>query len=84
MTKLKLGPLPEDKPVKVTVELPAPLHRDLTAYAQVLDRESGQPAAVRIVPRGSTSQNWESNETTRGLKLVRCQLPSDFPTIHKK
>ena len=24
MTKLKLGPLPDDKPVKVTVELPAP------------------------------------------------------------
>jgi hypothetical protein len=29
MTKLKLGPLIEDKPVKVTVELPGPLHRDL-------------------------------------------------------
>ena len=33
MTKLRLGPLPDDKPVKVTVELPAPLHRDLVAYA---------------------------------------------------
>lgn len=42
MTKLKLGPLPDDKPVKVTVELPAPLHRDLVAYAEVLGRESGQ------------------------------------------
>ena len=31
MTKLKLGPLPDDKPVKVTVELPASLHRDLVA-----------------------------------------------------
>ncbi|MGG4602980.1 DUF2274 domain-containing protein, partial [Alcaligenaceae bacterium Me47] len=29
MTKLKLGPLVEDKPVKVTVELPGTLHRDL-------------------------------------------------------
>jgi len=45
MTKLKLGAIPDDKPVKVTVELPAPLHRDLVAYAQVLARESGQPAA---------------------------------------
>lgn len=45
MTKLKLGPLPDDKPVKVTVELPAPLHRDLVAYAEVLARESGQPVA---------------------------------------
>ncbi len=42
MTKLKLGLIAEDKPVKVTVELPAALHRDLTAYAQVLSRESGQ------------------------------------------
>ena len=45
MTKLKLGPLPDDKPVKVTVELPAPLHRDFCAYAEVLARQSGQPAA---------------------------------------
>ena len=43
MTKLKLGPLPDDKPVKVTVELPAPLHRDLTAYAEVLARETSKP-----------------------------------------
>lgn len=45
MTKLKLGPIADDKPVKVTLELPAKLHRDLTAYAEVLARESGQPAA---------------------------------------
>ncbi len=37
MTKLKLGPLADDKPVKVTVELPAQLHRDLTAYAAYLN-----------------------------------------------
>ena len=45
MTKLKLGALPDDKPVKVTVELPAPLHRDLVAYAEILTRESGEPVA---------------------------------------
>jgi len=45
MTKLKLGPLPDDKPVKVTVELPAPLHGDLVAYAEVLTHETGQPIA---------------------------------------
>ncbi len=33
MTKLKLGPLPDDKPVKVTLELPATLNRDLIDYA---------------------------------------------------
>jgi len=45
MMKLKLGPIADDKPVKVTVELPAPLHRDLVAYAEILARETGQPAA---------------------------------------
>lgn len=53
MTKLKLGPLADDKPVKVTVELPATVHRDLIAYAEVLGRTSRQPApdpAKLIVP----------------------------------
>ena len=51
MTKLRLGPLPDDKPVKVTVELPATLNRDLVAYAEVLACQSGQPAAdpVRLI-----------------------------------
>ena len=42
MTKLKLGPLEDDKPVRLTVELSAATHRDLVAYAQVLTRETGQ------------------------------------------
>lgn len=42
MTKLRLGPLADDKPVKVTIELPAAVHRDLAAYAEVLGRETGQ------------------------------------------
>ncbi|SFB97889.1 DUF2274 domain-containing protein [Salipiger profundus] len=51
MSKLKLGPLPDDKPVKVTVDLPASVHRDLVAYAEVLGRETGQPVAdpVRLI-----------------------------------
>jgi hypothetical protein len=45
MTKLKLGAIVDDKPIKVTVELPAPVHRDLVAYAEVLARETGQSVA---------------------------------------
>ena len=45
MTKLKLGPITDDKPVKVTVELPPSLHRDLIAYAEILSRETGQAVA---------------------------------------
>lgn len=42
MTKLKLGSIPDDKPVKVALELPADIHRDLTAYAEALAHETGQ------------------------------------------
>jgi hypothetical protein len=45
MVKLKLGPLADEKPVKLTVELPAPLHRELAAYAAILAQEHGQPRA---------------------------------------
>ena len=41
MTKLKLGPLVDDRPVKLTVELPAAVHRDLAAYAAALAAETG-------------------------------------------
>jgi hypothetical protein len=41
--KLKIGTLPDDKPVKITLELPASVHRDLVAYAKGLASESGEP-----------------------------------------
>jgi len=42
MTKLKLGPIPDDRPVKLAVEVPAELHRNLIAYGEILGREAGQ------------------------------------------
>jgi hypothetical protein len=45
--------LPDDKPIKVTVELPTQVHRDLVAYGKVLKPQTGQiiadPAKL-IVP----------------------------------
>jgi hypothetical protein len=32
--KLKLSAIPDDKPVKLALELPAAVHRDLVAYAE--------------------------------------------------
>jgi len=40
MTKLKLSTVENEKPVRLTVSLPAALHRDLVAYAEILSRES--------------------------------------------
>jgi hypothetical protein len=45
MTKLKIGTLPDERPVKVSLELSASVHRDLVAYAAALARETGQPVS---------------------------------------
>ena len=45
MAKLKLDAIPDDKPVKLTIEIPAAVHRDLVAYAAALGRETGQPVS---------------------------------------
>ena len=42
--KLKLSSVPDDKPVKLTVELPPDVHRDLLDYAAVMARETGKAA----------------------------------------
>lgn len=41
MTKLKLSAVPDNRPVKITVELPAAVHRDLVAYAEILAGVAG-------------------------------------------
>jgi hypothetical protein len=45
MAKLKLSAIADDKPVRISTELPATVHRDLLVYAEVLARETGQPIA---------------------------------------
>ncbi|MGL3104737.1 DUF2274 domain-containing protein [Bradyrhizobium sp. BR 1432] len=42
MTKLRIGTLPDDKPVRIAIDLPAAVHRDLISYAEILSRETGQ------------------------------------------
>ncbi|MDG2522889.1 DUF2274 domain-containing protein [Caulobacter segnis] len=52
MAKLKLSNILDDSPVKLTVELPADVSRDLSVYAELVSRESGravEPAKL-IVP----------------------------------
>jgi hypothetical protein len=42
MAKLKICAIEDDKPVTLTLKLPAGIHRDLIAYAEVMKREGGQ------------------------------------------
>ena len=48
MAKLKLGAIEDEKPVRLTVEPPAAVHRDLVAYVQTLGRETGQSAVEPV------------------------------------
>ena len=73
MIKLKLGPIPDDKPVKLTVEVPAELYRDLIAYGEILGREAGQgpiEPKMLIVPMLE-----RFIATDRGFAKARRSLP---------
>jgi len=48
MAKLKIAALNDEKPIRVTIELRATVHRDLVAYAEILSRQCGQPVSDPI------------------------------------
>jgi hypothetical protein len=50
MSKLKLSTVPDDTPVKLTIELPANIHRDLIAYGDALAQDGGKAIEpVRLI-----------------------------------
>ena len=50
MAKLRLGPIPDDKPVTRTVKLTAALDSDLRAYAEIYATSFGAVAVERLIP----------------------------------
>lgn len=52
MSKLKLSAIEDDKPVRLTVELPATVHRDLAVYAEALGQGAGKAAVepAKLIP----------------------------------
>ena len=52
MSKLKLSTVPDDKPVKIAIDLPAAIHRDLALYAELLAKETSQAVVepAKLIP----------------------------------
>lgn len=52
MTRLKLSDIADEKPVRLTIELSARLHRELLAYAAAVNggAAAGAPAVERLIP----------------------------------
>ena len=52
MSKLKLTAIEDDKPVKLTIELPATVHRDLAVYAEGLGQGAGKATVdpAKLIP----------------------------------
>lgn len=51
MSKLKLSAIEDDKPVRLTIDLPAAIHRDLAVYAEAL-AQGGSKAVepAKLIP----------------------------------
>ncbi len=79
MAKLRLGPIESDKPVRLSVELPASVHRDLVAYAEAHAGETGQPALEPAKLVGPMLQRFMA--TDRGFLRARRRVGgSDKPS----
>lgn len=83
MTKLKLGPLGDDKPIKISIELPAKVHRELVAYAEVLGRTTGRivndPAKLitPMIERFMATDRGFARARKGALSQDRAQDPTD-------
>lgn len=82
MTKLKLGPLVEERPVKIAIELPAATFLDLTRYAEILARETKESVGSIEPAKLVAPMIARFMATDRAfLKLRRASAPSPSVAI---
>ena len=74
MSKLKIGAIGDDKPVTMTIKLPAGVLRDLSDYAGVLTRDAGHA----IDPSALVAPMLERfMATDRAFRRARRQIQKD-------
>jgi len=74
MTKLKIAAIKEDKPVTMTIKMPAAIYQDLLAYAEVLKLGSGEAVDPNslVVPMLARFM-----ATDRAFRRARREVKSD-------
>ncbi len=85
MPKLKLGPITGEKPVRITTELPAGVHRDLLAYADALARETGQTVEPTHVIAPMLARFMATDRAfaklRRSMLTSKTSLPNGLPGV---
>ncbi|WP_342627090.1 DUF2274 domain-containing protein [Nguyenibacter vanlangensis] len=79
MDKLRIALVPDDKPVRLAVELPATVFQDLTLYAATIAQsagKAGKPEPARLIPL-MVARFMESDRAFR--KRRRQAAPSALP-----
>ena len=76
MARLKIGAIADDTPVKLSIVLPAAVHRDLISYAQAMSKESGHavepaqlvgPMLLRFMATDRAFSKWRRTQKLAGL-----------------
>ena len=78
MPRLKIGAIADETPVKLSVVLPAAVHRDLTSYADALSKDNGQvveptqligPMLMRFMATDRAFAKWRRNRNSAELGM---------------
>jgi hypothetical protein len=76
MARLKIGAIADDTPVKLSVVLPATVHRDLVSYARAMSGENGRsvapgplvgPMLQRFMATDRAFAKWRRNQRSAEL-----------------
>ena len=73
MAKLRLGPVPDDKPVTRTIKLTAALDADLRAYAEIYAASFGAITVERLIP----AMLEKFIRSDRGFKAAVAKVPAE-------
>ena len=77
MRRLKLGVLPDDRPVRISITIPADLKCALEAYAEAYAQESGRACEMKKLIPHILAAFLKSDRTFAKLKATPTKPPGN-------